>query len=592
MAYDCDNGASVDAVNQAEADQRCKAFIQYKKRGEIKVDPAIEDRIPKKPPGNREIRSFALVVVVHQYNFFPEPDDKELMAVKNDIPKIVNFLREQNFDEIILLENEKASVENINYFLNTYFLNQVKIYDQRSRFLFAFDGHGALGENDNSTGSMALTQAQGERDRVVGHVYPLKYLQADLEAIAAHAFHTIALLGSCYSGGVFPIDPSHGQSSVTFPKKPGAHAITAADPIHRAWTDPNSGGTVFFEKFLDAVKQVGEDKGSNESSEISDETGKNQTLYDSIVRLGVAFDRANILLEEVQNPATHELYPQLTIGSIAPEEHYAGAFFFLGPRPAATLPAQASESPATTGSAVVGHPEIKVFRALDTYSIRGVDLSHYNDANLNFEALKDNQIRFVYLKATQGAGYYDNHFKHYLENARKANLAVGAYHFFSWCVPAEQQFQIIKSKVPLDDNLLPIGIDVEWMMGRNGPNNTCSDFNFIKSNLHELLKLTQDYFGKVPVIATAKAFTDQYPIIDDSFNNYPLWVMDLNRNHGAVGKPSLPGNNPWSLWLFTDKAKFTNVEGSFDLNVFFGSEDDFQIFAAGKGNPALRAALR
>jgi hypothetical protein len=117
FAYDCDNGATVDGADENEATVRCNAFVQFKKRGEVNVDPAIERRIPPQLPNNREIRSFALVVIVDKYDNFPEESDRTLIAVRSDLPKIVEFLRNQNFDEIIVLHNETATVNNIRYFL-------------------------------------------------------------------------------------------------------------------------------------------------------------------------------------------------------------------------------------------------------------------------------------------------------------------------------------------------------------------------------------------------------------------------------------------------------------------------------------------
>jgi len=78
-AYDCPNGAYVEGADQIELDLRCNAFKQYKKPGEMNVDPAIEAMIPPRPPTNRPIRSFALVVAIYKYDNFGE-----LTAVKNE----------------------------------------------------------------------------------------------------------------------------------------------------------------------------------------------------------------------------------------------------------------------------------------------------------------------------------------------------------------------------------------------------------------------------------------------------------------------------------------------------------------------------
>lgn len=60
--------------------------------------------------------------------------------------------------------------------------------------------------------------------------------------------------------------------------------------------------------------------------------------------------------------------------------------------------------------------------------IRGVDLSHHNDAD--FVAIKASGIDFVILKATEGATWVDSRFQEYWMKALDAGLLVMTYHFF------------------------------------------------------------------------------------------------------------------------------------------------------------------
>ncbi|GAJ96048.1 GH25 family lysozyme [Rhizobium rhizogenes] len=589
LAYDCPSGASIDAQSDAEAKVRCDAFVVYHPRAELTVDPAISDRIPPQPPGNREVRSFALVIVVDSYPNFPEKDDQTLTAVENDISPLIEFLKEQQFDEVVFLHNEAATTNNITYFLRTYFLNETKIYHLRSRFLFAFDGHGNPG-HDGIPGGIALTQATGEGDNNTNNIYSLNYLHSDLEAIAVETFHTVALLGSCYSGGIFPIDPSHGQTSFTFPKAAGAHAITASDPVHKAWTEPDGSGTVFYSEFLKAIKSVGENVQQNESTHIVDGHGSPTTVYDSIARLGLVVAQTNIGLEEIKNPTTNELYPQLSIGAIAPEAHLNGAFFFLGPR--ATTQASL---PAATGSAVIGRPDLKVFKAIDRYAIRGIDLSHYSGSNVDFKEISK-KFRFVYIKATQGNHIVDPTFRNNLVNSKDTTLRVGAYHFFDWCASAEDQFNNIKSNVKKDDSMLPFTVIVEWQMtGPNQQKPLCGTIEDTRNHLLSLFKLIENYYGKAPVLYTAAAFFKEFPITDDTFNRYPLWIADYSKRHVQDGAPSLPGSNPWTFWQFSDDLPVNignNKSSPTDVSIFFGSDEEFDAFANGKGNLALTEVSR
>jgi GH25 family lysozyme M1 (1,4-beta-N-acetylmuramidase) len=78
-------------------------------------------------------------------------------------------------------------------------------------------------------------------------------------------------------------------------------------------------------------------------------------------------------------------------------------------------------------------------------------------------------------------------------------------------------------------------------------------------------------------------------LVDDSFNRYPLWLAHYGASSN-VPDTQLPGRNPWTLWQYGDSGTIPGSAARVDLNVFFGTEEQFQTFAAGKGNVALEAA--
>ena len=64
-------------------------------------------------------------------------------------------------------------------------------------------------------------------------------------------------------------------------------------------------------------------------------------------------------------------------------------------------------------------------------SVMGVDVSSYQ-AEINMSKLKEQNIEFIYIKATEGSTYQDDRFAENWGNAAKAELLSGAYHFFSY----------------------------------------------------------------------------------------------------------------------------------------------------------------
>ena len=61
----------------------------------------------------------------------------------------------------------------------------------------------------------------------------------------------------------------------------------------------------------------------------------------------------------------------------------------------------------------------------------GVDVSSYQ-ANIDMKKLKEQNIRFIYIKATEGSKKQDSKFSENWENAKEAEILSGAYHFFSY----------------------------------------------------------------------------------------------------------------------------------------------------------------
>ena len=240
---------------------------------------------------------------------------------------------------------------------------------------------------------------------------------------------------------------------------------------------------------------------------------------------------------------------------------------------------------------MVGRPDVKIFRSVDTYPIKGVDVSHFSD-DVDLFKLRAADIRFVNAKATQGAHLYDPKYTKYAAEAASAGIPFGAYHFFETCVSPWEQFQNLQSKVPNDADLLPISVVVEWEVKPGAPMSIIRPCAEAKNNLESFLKLIQSHYGKIPIVYTASTFIREYGIVDETFNRYPLWIADFSRRSIRAGKPSLPGTNPWTLWQTTDSARIPGISRPVDLNVFFGSEAEFQEFRNGKGNPALIAALR
>lgn len=99
------------------------------------------------------------------------------------------------------------------------------------------------------------------------------------------------------------------------------------------------------------------------------------------------------------------------------------------------------------------------------YSIQGIDISHHqgeiNWTKLQSATIGDNPIRFIIIKATEGADFLDENFNDNFYNARENGFIRGAYHYFKPNTPALLQAKYFLKQVHLEPGDLPPVLDIE-----------------------------------------------------------------------------------------------------------------------------------
>lgn len=181
----------------------------------------------------------------------------------------------------------------------------------------------------------------------------------------------------------------------------------------------------------------------------------------------------------------------------------------------------------------------------------GIDVSSYQK-DIDWSATaKDKNIKFVYVKATEGATYRSRHYQYNIENARQHGIHVGAYHFFRPNVPVEKQFRNFTSVVKKEDqDLIPL-IDVEV----RGNNLT------VKALVDSVLAFAdklEDYYGCKPMIYTGHAFYNSY--LSGKIPGYPLFIARYSKV-----EPRLTGGANWVLWQFSEKGVIAGIDHAVDL---------------------------
>ncbi|MFT9055376.1 MAG: GH25 family lysozyme [Ethanoligenens sp.] len=202
--------------------------------------------------------------------------------------------------------------------------------------------------------------------------------------------------------------------------------------------------------------------------------------------------------------------------------------------------------------------------------VRGADVSAYQ-GTIDWKRLSSQPIRFVFLKATEGAGFQDKQFARNWEQARQSGLVVGAYHFFNFDVPASEQAENFIRTVPVQAGALPPTVDVEFY-GRFNQNHPAREK--VRPMLDTLLTALEKHYGKKPMLYCTESAYHAY--LAGAYGQNPVWIRNV------WFKPSVPTN--WTFWQYTDKGRLDGTNGTerfVDLNVFCGGEQAFQRFVSG-----------
>jgi lysozyme len=200
----------------------------------------------------------------------------------------------------------------------------------------------------------------------------------------------------------------------------------------------------------------------------------------------------------------------------------------------------------------------------------GIDISHHNNQNIKWSditimtdrkghtvtSLKKAKniypVSFVIMKATEGMTMKDRKFEKWWQDAGKAGITRGAYHFFrSSKNPGLQARLFIRTVGPLDENDLPPILDLETI------HRGCSN-KTLNSRALKWLEYVGNHYKRKPIVYTSTYFVKN--VLDNNITgHYPIWISDFR------GKE--PEIKDWYIWQFTDNAVVFGIQGPVDLDV-------------------------
>ncbi|MBW7466703.1 glycoside hydrolase family 25 protein [Pontibacter aydingkolensis] len=197
-------------------------------------------------------------------------------------------------------------------------------------------------------------------------------------------------------------------------------------------------------------------------------------------------------------------------------------------------------------------------------TLLGIDVSRYQQ-KINWEKVKENDVSFAFLKATEGAKLKDSFFERNWENTGKTGIIRGAYHFYLPNVSPDLQAKNFISTVTLGPGDLPPVLDVE-VRGK-------MPLNHFRGDLKEWLVKVERKYGAKPIIYTGYSFYKDY--LEGYFDEYPLWIAHYNVQELKLKRDA---RTLLSFWQHTDRGAIEGIKGSVDCNVFYGSMRELKSF--------------
>ncbi len=197
------------------------------------------------------------------------------------------------------------------------------------------------------------------------------------------------------------------------------------------------------------------------------------------------------------------------------------------------------------------------------YSMHGIDVSHHQSDidwdDVKAMQIKNVQIGFSFIKATEGADELDEYFKSNWKKAKACGIARGAYHFFNPLKNGKVQAKNYIETVRLEPGDLPPVVDVEQLYGVSKTD--------LQQRVSEWLLVVERYYKIKPIIYTGADFYTTN--LAGKFDDYPLWVA----HYFARDKPRV--KRDWTFWQHNETGHVNGIATCVDFNVFNGDSTDF-----------------
>jgi lysozyme len=223
---------------------------------------------------------------------------------------------------------------------------------------------------------------------------------------------------------------------------------------------------------------------------------------------------------------------------------------------------------------------------------RGIDIA-YAQPKVDWPVVQTFGLTFALIKASEGTGIVDSHFKSHWAGAKSIGLLRGAYHFFLPYQDGAAQAENFLKQVKDDPGELPPVLDIEMTPQENKSGQPVDNDTRLRG-AEIWLKIVESHLRR-PIIYTGySAWKD---LMRSSAGQYPEWkehalwmaypVLATPPADDDPGKKPLipPGWDTWQIWQYAWVGRVPGITSKtdqpvdVDLDVFNGTPEAMAAWA-------------
>ena len=203
------------------------------------------------------------------------------------------------------------------------------------------------------------------------------------------------------------------------------------------------------------------------------------------------------------------------------------------------------------------------------YSVYGIDVSRWQ-FQVDWNQVRNDQIQFAFIKATQGVHSVDSFFLRNWEMTDSLKIPRGAYHYYQPEQDPIQQVQNFIKRIDILSMDLPPVIDLEEPI---------LDKKKFRVDLQLWLDSVGSHFHRKPLLYCSRKYYQSH--LEKHFSGYPLWIAQYKRYpypkvvNTWEQSPKTITKRGWLIWQFSQTGRVKGIDGNVDLDVFAGDYEDF-----------------